>query len=165
MGPDTPHPQGCPRTFAPNADITRIEGASRDKNRFDGRLMRRLAHPRPLGVRGGLNGTLTCEGPFNGAVIPQGGIPHPRVQGGATPPRSLAPPREWPPLRVRGLFSRGNTQGQPRGGPSVHRHPGHLTNTQGCTLNMMVSLAPPPVANFGSKSPGNPFLLDKVSLV
>merc|ERR1711966_356253 len=78
-------------------------------------------------------------------LIPQGGIPHPRVQGEATPQRALAPPGEWPPLRVCGVFSRGCTLGQPSGEPRG-------------VLNMMVSHAPPPVANFGSRSPGNPFL-------
>ena len=66
-----------------------------------------------------MNGTLTGEGPFNRAVIPQGGIPHPRVQGTATPPRYLAPPREWPPLRVCGSLIKGIALRQPRGDPRV----------------------------------------------
>merc|ERR1711966_370251 len=64
-------------------------------------------------------------------LIPQGGIPHPRVQGEATPQRALAPPGEWPPLRVCGVFSRGFTQGATQGRTQGAPHPGYLKITQG----------------------------------
>merc|ERR1711906_37135 len=92
-----------------------------------------------------------------------GGNPPSQGSGGSDAPEGPGPSRGVAPatgLRIilTGMYP-GATQGRTQGAP----HPGYLMNTQGCTVNMMVSHAPPPVANFGSRSPGNPFLLDKVS--
>merc|ERR1711966_510867 len=84
--------------------------------------------------------------------------------GGATLQRALAPPGEWPPLRVCGFISRGVPRGNPRVNPGCTAPRVRKEHTGG-NRNTMVSHAPPPVAKFGSRSPENPFLLDKVSLV